>query len=340
MNILLTSVGRRTYMIRYFQEILKGFGLVHASNSIMTYSLLQADKYVLTPNIYDNKYTTFLLEYCITNKITVIVPLFDIDLPILAKHKQLFKEYGIVIVVSDYDITQICNDKWRTYNFLKSIGLPQPLSFLSIDKIKQALISNTIHYPVILKPRWGMGSIGIYKAYNDMELEVFSSKLKQEIFETYLKYESKVDEDLCVIFQQMINGQEYGIEVLNDFNGNYVSTFAKKKIAMRAGETDIAEIVSSKQFEHIGKIISSQLKHVSNLDIDCFITEDDTVVVLEMNCRFGGQYPFTHLAGVNIPRQIIEWLQGLPTNTTNLKINEGVVVCKEIIPVVIHNTNS
>ncbi len=39
MNILLTSAGRRTYMVNYFKDVLNGKGKVFASNSIYTYTL-------------------------------------------------------------------------------------------------------------------------------------------------------------------------------------------------------------------------------------------------------------------------------------------------------------
>ena len=32
--------------------------------------------------------------------------------------------------------------------------------------------------------------------------------------------------------------------------------------------------------------------------------------VLEMNPRFGGGFPFSYEAGVNLPKAIIEWLKG------------------------------
>lgn len=64
MNILLTSAGRRTYMVEYFKQALNGNGKVFASNSILTYTLEQADEFVITPNIYDDSYIAFLLDYC------------------------------------------------------------------------------------------------------------------------------------------------------------------------------------------------------------------------------------------------------------------------------------
>lgn len=334
MNILLTSAGRRTYMIEYFKQALNGTGKVFASNSILTYTLEQADEYVLTPNIYDDSYISFLIDYCKQKAISAVISLFDIDLPVLAKNKALFSKEGIKLIVSDYDVTQICNDKWATYEFLLKIGLKQTPSFITLPDAKKAIAERSISFPLFVKPRWGMGSIGIYKVETEEELEVLYKKLHREIFKTYLKYESSVDEESCIIIQQAIQGQEYGIEVLNDLGANYVSTFAKKKIAMRSGETDIAETVNPLQFESVAKNISAHLRHIANLDVDCFVSDNGDICVLEMNCRFGGQYPFTHNAGVNIPLQIIKWLKGQPTDRSITTQKDGVRSCKELQPVI------
>lgn len=334
MNILLTSAGRRTYLVEYFKKALGGQGKVYASNSIDTYTLHQADGYVITPAIYDKEYINFLISYCKKNQISAIISLFDIDLPVLAKHKDEFEKEGIKVVVSDYNVTQICNDKWSTYEFLVRLGLPQTPSYLNLENLKNDIAEGVVNYPFILKPRWGMGSIGIYKACNEQELLVFYAKLHKEIFDTYLKYESQVDKDSCIIIQQMIKGQEYGIEILNDLKGNYVSIFAKKKVAMRSGETDIAETVETVPFEDIAKLISAHLHHVAMLDVDCFVTETGERIVLEMNCRFGGQYPFTHNAGVNVPLQIIKWLNGEEVDKSLVIQKDGVRSCKELCPVV------
>lgn len=334
MNILLTSAGRRTYMIRYFKNALKGTGLVHASNSVFTYTLSQADKYVITPQIYDEGYVDFLLVYCRKENISVIISLFDIDLPILAENKKKFAENGIKVVVSDYDVTQICNDKWLTYKFLGSVGLPRIPTFIRLDDVTHSLKKGYITFPLILKPRWGMGSIGIYTVNNENELDVLYKKLHQEIFDTYLKYESKVDVDSCIVIQKKIVGQEYGMEILNDLLGYHVATFVKKKLAMRSGETDIAETVSNSDFNFTANAIANGLRHIAMLDADCFKLADGRIYVLELNCRFGGQYPFTHNAGVDVPLQIVKWLNGENTDLNLLSPMLGVRSCKDIMPIV------
>lgn len=335
MNILLTSAGRRTYMIEYFKNALNGNGLVFAANSKLTYSLKKADDYILTPDIYDKNYIIFLIDYCIEKKINAIISLFDIDLPILSKNRKVFEDMGIKLIVSQEQTISICNDKWKTYQFLCSLGLKQSKTYISIEKCRNDLEEGKIAFPLIIKPRWGMGSIGIYEVETFEEIDVLYKKLLKYIFNTYLCFESRQDINACIVIQQKIAGKEYGLDILNDLNGNYVTTIAKQKLEMRAGETDIAQYVENTPFLDASIAISQSLKHIGNLDVDCFITESKEICVLEMNCRFGGLYPFSHLSGVDFPAQIVRWLDNLPTDEKLIIPQYNIIACKELLPVIL-----
>jgi carbamoyl-phosphate synthase large subunit len=333
LNILLTSAGRRTYLIDYFKDAMNGIGNVYASNSVYTYSLSHADDYVITPLIYDANYISFLLNYCKEKDISAIISLFDIDLYILAENKSVFAKNGIKVIVADTESIAICNDKWKTYEFLQDCKIKCPKTYNTICDIEEALRSEEVCYPIIIKPRWGMGSIGIYIAENEVELKVLSNKVQRAIFDSYLKYESNQDAEKCVIYQEKIIGQECGLDILNDFDAKLVSVVAKQKVSMRAGETDIAEVIDNKEFLPLAKTLSSKLKHIGNLDVDVFKTSEGELFVLELNCRFGGQYPFSHLAGVNFPKQIVKWLLGEKTDINLLRAEIGVKSCKDLLPV-------
>ena len=309
MNILLTSVGRRSYLVQYFKDALKGKGKIFVSNSSsLTPAFQIADGSTITPLIYDDEYIPFLLEYCKKNHINAIISLFDIDLPILAKNKQLFKENNIEVIVSDSQVIDICNDKWKTYLFLKENDFNAPMTFLDIDATLKEIEAHRLNFPLFVKPRWGMGSISVFKAENKEELIVFYEKVKREVHQTYLKYESSIDKEHCVIVQQAFFGQEYGLDVINDLKGVYQNTIVKKKIAMRAGETDCAETVANDILKALGEKISEKMHHLASLDTDVFLV-NGIPYILEMNARFGGGYPFSHMAGVSLPKAIISWLK-------------------------------
>ena len=113
---------------------------------------------------------------------------------------------------------------------------------------------------------------------------------------------------------------------------------AIRKHAMRAGETDIAETVDDTPFQPIIQTLSQSLAHIGNLDVDILV-QNGTKYVLEMNARFGGQYPFAHLAGVNYPEQIIKWINNEDSEEGISKYRAGIRMCKDLNPVIISTMN-
>ena len=337
LNILLTSVGRRSYLVKYFKEALVGRGMVHAANSsAVSPAFLMADKTVVTPLIYDSSYIDFLISYCKDNDIHVIISLFDVDLLVLAQHKQTFRDNGIQVIVSDEEVVSICNDKWSTYQFLIRNNFHAPLTFVSLDDAIIGLREKRVSFPLILKPRWGMGSIGVYEACNDEELCCLYKKIKRDIQNTYLKYESSKTPDCCVLIQEKIKGQEYGLDVINDLDGKYINTSVKMKYAMRSGETDCAVTKDNPKLKEIGERIGKALHHIANLDVDVFDVEG-VPYVLEMNARFGGGYPFSHVAGVNLPLAIVNWILGIPNDADLLQPKAGIMAQKDINIIILQN---
>lgn len=329
-NILITSAGRRTYLIKYFKDYLNGNGQIHAANSSNLSPTFEiADQCVVTPLIYDKNYIPFLLDYCRDNKIDAIISLFDIDLPILAKNKNEFEKIGTRLIVSDYDFVCTCNDKWKTYLFLRDNGLNVPRTYIDLDNALSDIKNHQLSYPLILKPRWGCGSLSIFKVNSEEELRVLYNKCKNEISNSYLKYETKQNENQSVIIQELINGDEFGMDVINDLNGNYVNTIVRKKIGMRSGETDCAEIMNIPELKELGRKISKLSKHIANLDVDV-LSMDGNFYVLELNARFGGGYPFSHISGVNLPGALIEWLDGKEPPKEFFEAEYGVIAQKDI----------
>lgn len=307
MNVLLTSVGRRAYMVKYFKDCVGKDGEVHVCNSDdLTVAFHYADKAVISPLIYDENYIPFLLNYCKENKIDILISLFDIDLLVLAENKAKFEAIGTKVIVSESEFIEICNDKWKTYLFLKENGFNVPKTYLTLQDVILALDKGEITYPVIVKPRFGCGSIAMSIAEDEMALLYYFRRNTRTISRSYLRFESAaVDEK--IIYQEFLKGQEYGADIINDLDGNYCNSILKRKIAMRAGETDIAELVEDetirKETERLGKLTG----HIANMDCDIFIV-DGKPYVLEMNARFGGGYPFSHENGCNLPQAIVNWV--------------------------------
>lgn len=328
MNILLTCAGRRNYLVRYFRDALNGRGKVYAADASADAPALQeADGSFLVPKVHDTNYLDRLLCICRDHKIGLLLSLNDLELPILAAQRDRFDAICTVPVVSSPRVVDTCFDKGKTSEFLGDLGIPGPRTYFSLAEARAALSSGEIAFPLVIKPRWGTASIGIEFPEDEKELKLAYRLVGKKLTRTFLAGVSRTEPERCVLIQERLPGDEYGLDIVNDLNGRHAGTFVKRKLAMRAGETDKAVTVRDDRLERLGAQIGRALGHVGNLDCDVFVA-DNKCYVLEMNPRFGGGYPFSHVAGANIPAALIAWAEGEDADPHWLSVRPGVTSAK------------
>ncbi len=326
MNILFTCAGRRTYLLKYFKEQLGGDGLVVATDMQLTApALTAADSKEQVPAVYADDYIDRTIDICRKHNIAALISLNDLELPILVANRRRFDEIGVKVIVSSAEVIDICFDKYKTAQYVESLGLKSPKTYISLDKAIEALDMDELTFPLVLKPRWGSGSIGIEFVNDKDELKETYAQLLKKVKKSILGTASKGDE--YILIQEAIKGQEYGMDVMNDLEGNNRGVSVKMKLAMRAGETEKARTVDNPAIRAIGRTLGEDLKHIGNLDVDIF-ERDGQYYVLELNPRFGGGFPFSYEAGVNFPKAIIEWLKGSEIDNSILEPKYNVAFAK------------
>ena len=309
MNILFTCAGRRTYLLKYFKENLSEGDKVVATDMQLSAPALQvADVKLQVPAVYDLEYVNITLDICKEQQIDVLLSLNDLELPILAENKARFEELGVKVIVSDPHVIDIAFDKYKTAQWVESLGLVAPKTYVRLDDVKKALAAGEIEFPLFMKPRWGSGSIGLESIADMEELDIYYNLLMKKIKKTILATASVGDE--YIMIQEKLTGNEFGLDIMNDLNGRNVGVSVKQKLAMRAGETDKAVTVDLPEVCEMGRKIGEALGHIGNLDVDIMQRADGAYCVLELNPRFGGGFPFSYEAGVNMPKAIIQWVKG------------------------------
>lgn len=306
-NVLLSSAGRRNYLVNYFLETLAGRGHVFVADASSEAPAMQeADRAFVVPLASDSNYIDAVLTICKNHNVKLLISLNDLELPILARNRHRFLEIGTIPVVSPPQVIDICFDKFATHDFLRKIGLKTPKTFVTLQEAKLALKAGGIAFPLVIKPRWGSASIGIDYLEEMAELDMAYHLSKIRLMRTFLGGVSSSNPDECILIQEQLRGKEFGLDIINDLNGQYVTTFVKLKLVMRAGETDRAITVEHETLKSIGKTIGESLGHIGNLDCDVFV-DGENCYVLEMNPRIGGGYPFSHMGGANLPAALIAW---------------------------------
>lgn len=336
MNILFSCAGRRRYLLKYFKEAGQDKNVINFGTDMQLSApaLTEADVSLQVPAVYSDDYLQILLSLCVENSIDAIISLNDLELPVLAQNKQMFEDKGIKVIVSDMKVIDLCFDKYKTAEFIASLNLNTPKTFISLFDAKDAIKGNQLSFPLVLKPRWGSGSIGIEFVDDMEELEIVYQLLKKKIRKTILSKASVGDD--YILIQEKISGPEYGLDIVNNLNGDHKAVIVKQKLAMRSGETDKAITVDNSEIRTIGKTIAENTRHIANMDCD-ILERDGKYYVLELNPRFGGGYPFSHEAGVNVPRAIISWLNGDPEDPNDLIPEYGKMFSKCDILVEVNN---
>ncbi len=290
MNILCTNVGRRTYIIEYLLDLkAQGFNInVFVSDTSVNVAGFWVDTRVrtfITPRVMDdpNKYIETLRAKCKELSIDIIIPLMDFELPVLSKNVKTFEEFNCKIVISDKTVIQNTLNKKNNIEYCKTHGLKVPATYYSLSEINEKT-------ELVKKRILGSGSVGLELLDNISKISSFNETEE--------------------IIQKKIIGTEYGIDILNDFDGNFLHACIKRKIEMRAGETDKAEVLYKQNLIELAQKVSKTFRHIGNMDIDVIIDKTDEVYFIDFNPRFGGGYPFTHLSGCNYLKAIIEIYMG------------------------------
>lgn len=309
MNVLITSAGRRNYLVEYFKAALGGAGLVMAADaSPHASALYAADRRFLVPAADEDGHTDALLDVCAANEVALLVSVNDMELPALAASKALFATIGTHVLVSDPGVIRICHDKLLTAEFLATHGVESPRTVASAEEARSLVATGELHFPLAVKPRFGSASVGFEIVDDDVELSAALTVADARARRSQAQVPARPGVSRVVV-QELLVGSEYGLDVLSDLQGRYVATAVKRKLSMRAGETDRAVTVSDDRLETVGATIGRALHSVGVLDCD-LIVSDDRACVIDMNPRFGGGYPFSHVAGINMPAAILAWLRG------------------------------
>ena len=314
-DILILSAGTRNKVVEAFKNIQDENVRVTATDaSSLAPALYAADAAYVVPRIDAPDYIDRILDICDRERIRGICSLIDPELSLIARNRERFVEAGATPVVSSYELCEASLDKVRMAEIFKEHGLKTAREYLTWDAFVSARAAGdpATAYPVFVKPRHGSASIGINHISDDSLLRAV------------------MDTDPDMMIQECMHGQEYGADVYIDMlSGRCTHIFLKKKLKMRAGETDKSVSVKLPALFDVIMDFVEEVGFRGVIDIDLFHDEaQDTWYFSEVNPRFGGGYPHAYACGVDIPSAIVRNIHGVENRVQIGEYEEGVCMMK------------
>jgi len=286
-NILITSVGRRVSLLRAFQNELDRLHIeakiivAEAVPKLSTAAQL-VDICIKTPTVDHPDYIDYLLKKCVEHQVRIVVPTIDTELEILAEHRDLFKEHGVELIISDISLVKITTNKIRTHDFFQALHISTP----------KVYNKNDYTLPVFIKPISGSRSSNTFTIKKKDEFNSAHFDNDELIFFEYLDHDV-YDEFTCDLYY----GKDHRLK----------SVVPRKRITVLAGEVSRALTRKNELVEFIYEKLEILDGARGCINVQFFIHKTDrSIKAIEVNARFGGGYPLSYMAGANFPKLIIE----------------------------------
>ncbi len=314
MNILILSCGTRNKLVRFFRESLSarpaGGRVIAVDCSPWAPALYEADRHYLVPKMTEPGYLERILEICKREEVKGLLPLFEDELELVSQNRKRFEDEEITVLVSQQETVSLCRDKESFYRHLLQHRLPALSTCVGLEEFEAAQREGRMDFPVFVKPVRGCGSAGAFRVdHKEMLRAVCAGPEK-------------------MLIQEYARGEEFGADVYVDLISHKpAAIFLKKKVRMRAGETEKAISVKDPALFDLVKRTVATLRLAGPVDMDLFRVGNE-FFVSEINPRFGGGYPHAYHCNVNFPEMILNNLEGTENPPAIGAYEEGICMMK------------
>ena len=251
--------------------------------------LVPAGSRYLVPAGRADDFVDVVRRICRDERIDVLFPTVDVELPKLAAARDELLADGTVLASPSLTTLETCLDKLalaaacaRTVRVPRTelLGTPQAVSGWD--------------FPVIVKPRRGAGSRGVRLVGSQDQLDAVHDP----------------DEDLLV--QELLPGDEYSVDVLAGLDGRVIAAVPRARLRVDSGVAVAGVTVHDDELIETASAVARAIGLTTVANVQLKRDADGRPALLEVNPRFPGAMPLTIAAGVDMPSLTLDAVLGRP----------------------------
>ncbi|UCD30374.1 MAG: ATP-grasp domain-containing protein [Planctomycetota bacterium] len=305
MHILILDQGRQALPImRALKQARHHVTIVCGHKLSEGYFSRYADCRLIWPDYFHDPggFTERLFDYVKRNSPDATLALGDISVGIVARNKPALTRYTKV-AVPDEDIWEQAADKGKTMGFCMAHDIPCPISYLPDEEDLENIIAKA-SFPVMVKPRRGIGAIGLHKIDTPQDLRRHYRTLKERFGE--------------LIIQEFIplEGGQYQAEAFLDTDSRMkvCMVISKPRFFPVTGGTSTANMTIHRPDiqENVRRLLEG-IHWMGAADVDLIHDpRDNTPKILEINPRVTAGIKIGFAAGINYADLQIRLINGQP----------------------------
>lgn len=292
-RLLVPSIGRKVPLLRLLQERFEVF--VSDANADAAGMLAVNEKHRIQDQGRDPNYLVdWVCSRCKRAKIGLVLPVRNEDVQVLSNSVSVpwLKYKGVRLLSSPGESVSACMDKYALAQRFPGI-VPETLL-------------KPVRFPCFAKPRYGSGSRGCGVVAGAFE------------FATIMNSGAEM------VYQPAYGGTEVTVDLFLDRKHKLVQKVYRQRLTIRDGQTDHGRTIGADEVKGsdyaLGpaiKEVLASLKFTGPINMQ-FLGSGDKFWLLDVNPRFSGGYPITHVAGadfVELLRQLVVGRKLTPRET-------------------------
>ena len=289
--------GKQTLaMVRGLKEIGCHVTVLCSTKFDTCYVSNKPDEKILNPGLPERNEATlrFLLDLVSSGRYDVLMPIGELSTNFVTEHEEEFTKY-VKLACAPRETYIKAFNKQTTFDQAMKSGIPCPYTRRSDQDIQEYL--DTCRFPVIIKPRQGLGSIGFHKFEN------------KEDFWPYMK-EKGLDPDDYVVQEFVDFENRIGTNLFVDQKGNICTSYAVDVLRwfpVDAGAGVLIVTVDAHEvLQYAGRLLQDLgWQGFANV---AFMVDKKTGEprLLEINGRIPASVKMAYMCGCNVSRQLLE----------------------------------
>lgn len=295
--LVMDGGGKQTLaMVRGLKEIGCHVTVLCSAKTDTCYVSNKPDEKILAPDLLsrDEAALQYLLDLVSSGNYDALMPIGELSTNFVTEHEAELKKY-VKLACAPRETYIKAFNKQTTFDQAMESGIPCPYTRHSTQDIEDYL--NTCHFPIIIKPRQGLGSIGFHKF------------AKKEDFWPYMK-ENGLDPDDYVVQEFVTFENRIGTNLFVDQHGNICTSYAVDVLRwfpIDAGAGVLIVTMDAHEvLQYAGKLLQDLgWKGFANV---AFMVDKNTGEprLLEINGRIPASVKMAFMCGCNVSRQMLE----------------------------------
>lgn len=297
-KVLLTDGGARQTltMLHGLKEIGCHVTVLCSSKLNVCYASKLPDEKILHPDAagsYDG-FEEVLMKELRTGKYDVLFPVAEMTTNKVTKREEEIKQYVKIACAPRASYIQAFN-KQRTFEIALDNGIPCPYTRREGQDIEDFL--QHAKFPIIIKPRNGVGSIGFHKFETEEEfrrrLNNGELNIDEYVIQEFVRFEKRIGTYLFV-----------------DQNNNVMMSMAQDVLRwfpLDAGTAVLIQSVDAPEAIHYAGELLKAMNWRGFANVGFMIDQETgKPVLLEINGRITAGIKLSWMCGINIAKQLME----------------------------------